>query len=71
MRLPALTTTEHDYQLCSDRDCPRFPCRVFREGREAGYHDGYDAGFADGYGAGYGAGFADGYSAGAAAASKE
>jgi hypothetical protein len=50
-----------DYRECTDQDCPRFPCRVYREG----YADGYG----DGQAAGYAAGAADGYAAGAAAVS--
>ena len=48
MRLPVLKT-EHDYQLCRDPDCPKFPCRVFKEGHGAGFQAGFDAGFGDGY----------------------
>jgi hypothetical protein len=55
----AVTDTEHDYSTCRDEDCPRFPCRVYKEGAEAGY----DAGFAAGYGEGYADGFAEGFSA--------
>ena len=69
------STDRHDYRECfydsqpdrasiAAQDCPRFPCRVFREGAELGYQlgyqRGYDRGYADGYGAGYSAGFADG-----------
>jgi hypothetical protein len=45
------------YSDCPDADCPRFPCRVWREG----YAAGYAAGAADGY--------AQGVSDGAQAAS--
>ena len=48
----------HDYRECfydsqPDRGraaqvCPRFPCRVYREGHQHGYADGYDDGFPDG-----------------------
>jgi hypothetical protein len=55
MQLPALKA-EHDYQTCRDPDCPRYPCKVYKEG--------FDAGQAAGYASGYGDGFADGYSAG-------
>ena len=48
----------HEYTTCEDEDCPRYPCRVYREG----YTDGYG----DGNAAGYAAGHADGYAAGAA-----
>lgn len=53
----------HDYRECfyhsqGDRhraaeDCPRFPCRLYREGHEHGYADGHQAGYAEGYAAGY------------------
>ena len=55
---------DHDYRSCRDQDCPRFPCRVYREGYEHGYADG----FADGQGAGYAAGYSEGYGDGQAAA---
>lgn len=48
MRLPAVKA-EHDYQTCDDPDCPRFPCRVYKEGRDRGYQDGESAGYAQGY----------------------
>ena len=61
----------HDYRECfydsqPDRGralqvCPRFPCRVYREGYEHGRHDGYLKGAADGYAKGYQAGYATGY----------
>jgi hypothetical protein len=57
---------EHpDYRDCRwiDPDCPRFPCRVYREGYEDGHRDGYAAGYADGEASG----FASGYAAGMAA----
>jgi hypothetical protein len=49
------------YSDCPDADCPRFPCRVWREGYAAGHAAGYAAGAADGY--------AQGVSDGAQAAS--
>lgn len=55
---------DHPYDACPDRDCPHFPCRVWREGYGRGWDDGYAVGEAEGYTAGYG----DGYSAGAASA---
>jgi hypothetical protein len=51
---------DHDYRTCRDPDCPRFPCRVYREGR----HDGHAAGYAEGHAAGYGEGYGDGHAAG-------
>lgn len=59
---------EHDYWQCDDQDCERFPCRVYREGRERGYREGFDKGFADGYGEGYEHGHADGFKSGLDAA---
>jgi hypothetical protein len=54
--------TEHEYQLCYDPHCERFPCRVYKEGLEAGERIGYDAGYA----AGHSQGWNDGYAAGSA-----
>ena len=53
----------HDYQRCTDEECPRFPCQVYREGRDDGHRDGYDKGHAEGYEAGYKQGFAEGIEA--------
>ncbi|MQA87260.1 MAG: hypothetical protein GEV03_22185 [Streptosporangiales bacterium] len=60
----------HDYRDCfyankpdrfrAAQDCPAFPCRVYREGHDHGYHDGHTAGHADGYTDGYTAGYAQG-----------
>jgi len=50
------------YADCRDPDCPRFPCRVYAEGLEAGYQAGRQVGQAEGY--------AEGYAAGAAAAAR-
>ena len=47
---------KHDYQACSDKDCPRPLCVAYKTGDKAGYERGYD----DGFGAGFGAGFAAG-----------
>ena len=60
------TDKEHQYQLCNDDDCPRFPCRVYKEGYARGYQDGVITGYA----AGYADGFSEGYSQGAADASQ-
>lgn len=60
----ATGSTEHTYQDCPDSDCPRFPCRVYREGYRRGYDDGYAAGQAAGYSEGYAAGLAAGARAG-------
>ena len=48
------------YRDCNDDSCPRFPCRVYREGFVDGYHKGWD----DGYQEGYAKGYADGYNIG-------
>lgn len=52
----------HDYRECfydsqPDRGrpaqvCPRFPCRVYREGYQHGHDDGQATGYAAGYAAG-------------------
>ena len=63
MGLLRSTETEHRYATCTDEWCDRFPCRVYREGYEAGqaagFASGYAAGRADGYTEGYGDGRAD------------
>ncbi len=55
---------EHRYDYCGQDDCPRFPCKVYKEGYVRGYADGAAAG----YEAGLADGFAEGYAAGVAAA---
>jgi hypothetical protein len=62
MQLPALKA-EHDYHLCDDPDCNRFPCRIYKEG--------WDDGHAVGSASGYTAGFAEGYSQGCADTASE
>jgi len=69
---PAPSSGNHHYRECfhasqEDRhhaaqDCPRFPCRVYREG----FADGHGAGYAAGEAAGYAQGYNAGYAAGAA-----
>ena len=54
----ALRSAEHDYRDCQDPDCPRFPCRVYKEGQSAGYWRGYMDGESAGFAAGYAAGAA-------------
>jgi len=62
-------SNRHDYRECfydsqpdrgslAPHECPRFPCRVFREGHELGYQRGHGAGHAAGYAAGYADGLA-------------
>lgn len=43
---------KHDYQACSDKDCPRSLCVAFRTGRKLGYQQGFDDGFGSGFSAG-------------------
>lgn len=49
---------KHDYQACSDRDCPRSLCVAFKTGRKLGYQQGFDDGFAAGFAAGSASGAA-------------
>ena len=58
MQLPAVKT-EHDYQVCYDPDCPRYPCKVYKEGYAAGCADGRATGYSEGYTEGYAAGESD------------
>ena len=51
--------TDHDYRMCGDEDCPRFPCRVYKEGYARGYLDGSISGYAQGFGEGYAQGAED------------
>jgi hypothetical protein len=55
---------DHHYADCTDPDCPRFPCKVFKEGAAAGYRTG----FMDGESVGFAAGFAAGVASAPAAA---
>jgi len=62
--MPLFTrNSEHLAEDCRDDTCPRFPCRIYRQG----FRDGYDRGLADGMAAGEAAGFAAGYRAAVAA----
>lgn len=54
----------HDYETCRDADCDRFPCRVYRDGVEAGRAQGHASGYAAGSADGYGKGMSEGYSTG-------
>ena len=47
---------KHDYQACSDRDCPKPLCVAFRTGSREGYQRGFD----DGFSAGFASGFTEG-----------
>ena len=41
------------YRDCNDDSCPRFPCRVYREGFVDGYYKGWEDGYTEGYAKGY------------------
>jgi flagellar biosynthesis/type III secretory pathway protein FliH len=47
----------HEYAACTDPYCPKFQCRVYREGLEAGRAEGHAAGFAEGYAEGMNAAY--------------
>jgi hypothetical protein len=49
-----------DYRDCTDADCPRFPCRVYREGHQDGRELGYREGEAETYPVAWIEGFAAG-----------
>lgn len=61
----------HDYRECfqksagsrfsAPQDCPRYPCRIYREGHTNGLEVGRQLGHAAGYGEGYTAGHHAGY----------
>jgi hypothetical protein len=53
---PASTGNAHEPAECDDEDCPRYGCKMYKQG--------YQAGEADIAGAAYAAGRADGYSEG-------
>lgn len=46
----------HDYQACSDGNCPRTLCVAFKTGYKTGDRDGYDHGFQIGWDRGFPAG---------------
>ncbi len=56
----------HDYRRCADEDCPRYGCRVYREGFTGGYDTGHVTGYSEGQAAGYAEGYSGGYAAGTA-----
>lgn len=39
----------HEYAACTDEFCPKYQCRVYRDGLEAGRAQGMAEGFAEGY----------------------
>lgn len=49
---------DHDYQTCGDKNCERYPCKIYKEGWRDGYDEGYPEGYADGAAAGFEQGFA-------------
>ena len=53
----------HEYTTCDDEDCPRFICRVYKEGFADGHAAGFGAGQAAGYAEGYGEGYVEAESA--------
>jgi hypothetical protein len=53
-----MTSQQHRYESCRDRDCERPYCRIWREARAEGYQDGYIEGEAAGFSAGFAAGVA-------------
>ena len=38
-----------EHLACDDEDCPRFQCRVYKEGRSDGIAEGRQLGYAEGY----------------------
>ena len=65
--MPAATrNADHLAEDCRDDNCPRFPCRIWRQGYVAGFRIGYQQGYAEGYAQGYEAGYAAGFAAGQA-----
>lgn len=64
---PASAGNAHEYAACDDEECPRFQCRVYKEGRSDGITEGRQLGYDEGWMAGYAAGYSAGYDAGLAA----
>lgn len=56
----ARTAEDHRYDRCTDDDCPRFPCQVWKQGEAAGYQRGNAEGRAEGFAEGYAEGVARG-----------
>jgi hypothetical protein len=44
---------DHDYQACTDNDCPRPVCVAFKTGYLTGHRDGYEQGWRTGYDRGF------------------
>src|SRR5579875_976126 len=53
----------HDYQTCTDNDCPRPLCVAFKTGHTTGHREGYEVGWRIGWQVGYDRGFPDGIAA--------
>lgn len=58
---PATPGNAHEYTACEDENCPRFACKVYKEGVMDGYAVGFPAGFAQGHALGYERGYREGY----------
>ena len=41
--------TSHEYTTCDDPDCHKFPCKVYKQGKEDGTEIGRQVGFAEGF----------------------
>lgn len=54
---------EHEPEDCTDDDCPRFGCRMYKRGYLAGDAAGFRRGYKAGYVDGYAKGFPDGIAA--------
>lgn len=67
----ASTGNAHDYTACDDDDCPRFPCKLYKEGRGDGVEIGRQLGFAEGYAKGERDGYDQGFPDGIAACPRE
>jgi hypothetical protein len=63
---PATTGNAHEPTACKDDDCPRYGCKMYKQGYENGYGDGHGAGYGAGRTDGRAEGYAEGYAAGAA-----
>jgi len=44
---------KHDYQTCTDGDCPRSLCVAFKTGYQTGNRDGYEQGWRTGHDVGF------------------
>jgi hypothetical protein len=62
-------TAQHLAERCRDDDCPRLPCRMWKDGYQRGAEDAAATAYASGFAAGAAQGYAQGYSDGAASES--